>query len=199
MNENVIYQNYEITPESRQKLNGHPSFLVWLTGLSGSGKSTLADQVEAYFHEKGKHTYTLDGDNTRQGLNADLGFSEEDRRENLRRVAQTANLMVDAGLLTFAAFISPLKENRELVKEIVGADNYVEIYVKASVETCEKRDVKGLYKKARQGEIKDFTGISAPFDEPQNPDLTVDTEQNSSEVCLDEIVKKIESKLEAFK
>jgi adenylylsulfate kinase len=195
MNKNVIHQDYEVSLESRQKLNGHRSFLVWLTGLSGSGKSTLADKAEAYFHNKGKHTFTLDGDNTRKRLNADLGFSKEDREENLRRVAETANLMVDAGMLTFAAFISPLNQNRETVKKIVGADNYLEIYVKASVETCEKRDVKGLYKKARKGEIKDFTGISAPYEEPENPDLVVDSEKEPEDDCLKKIIELIEDRL----
>lgn len=196
MNSNIHKQNFKIDCDDRNELNGHKSFLVWFTGLSGSGKSTLSNAVEQAIFQKGVHTYALDGDNTRMGLNKDLGFNSADRTENIRRVAEVANLMVDAGLVVFASFISPYQKDRDMVKSIVGEENYVEIYVNTSVEECEKRDVKGLYQKARTGEIEHFTGISAPYEAPANPDIAIDTAGTSIESSIEPILRLIEEKLE---
>lgn len=184
---NIFDQEYQISIEERKKANGHNSFLLWFTGLSGSGKSTIANKVEQELYNQGIKTYTLDGDNIRKGLNNDLSFSPEDRTENIRRIAETASLMIDAGLVVLAAFVSPYKKDRENIKNIVKDINFVEIYVNTSVEECERRDVKGLYKKARAGEIKNMTGISAPYEAPDNPDIEILTEHES----VDEAVKKI--------
>ena len=167
MSENIFKQDFQVTQKEREGLHQHPGKLIWFTGLSGSGKSTLANALEKYWHDQGLHTYVLDGDNIRRGVNRDLDFTPEGRAENLRRIAEIGKLFVDAGILTIAAFVSPLIKDRSSIKEIVGADHFVEVYIKASVETCEKRDVKGLYKKARSGEISNFTGISAPYEEPK--------------------------------
>lgn len=196
MNKNVIQQNYNITVNERRQQNKHNSLLIWFTGLSGSGKSTLANQVEVALHEQGLRTYVLDGDNIRRGLNTDLDFTPEGRKENLRRIAETAKLFIDAGVVTLAAFISPLQKDRENIKQIVGEDNFIEIYVKASVEACEKRDVKGLYQKARDGEIKNFTGISAPYEEPKNPDVVVNSEKETIAESIQIIMDQIKTKLE---
>ena len=196
MNKNVIQQDYNVSVEHRRKQNKHNSLLIWFTGLSGSGKSTLANQVEVALHEHGLRTYVLDGDNIRRGLNTDLDFTPEGRKENLRRIAETAKLFIDAGVVTLAAFISPLQKDRENIKQIVGEDNFIEIYVKASVEACEKRDVKGLYQKARDGEIKNFTGISAPYEEPKNPDVVVNSEKQTIAESIQIIMDQIKTKLE---
>ncbi len=191
----TIKHDYKITKSNREKLHGHSTYLLWFTGLSGSGKSTLANLVEIALHEKGISTCILDGDNIRQGINKDLSFSPEDRTENIRRIAEISNLMLNAGLLTLAAFVSPYIKDREGVKQIVGADNFVEIYVNTSIEECERRDVKGLYKKAKKGEIKNMTGISAPYEAPVNPDLEVVTDGHSIEenvkIILEFITKKL--------
>ena len=196
MNKNVIQQDYNVSVEHRRKQNKHNSLLIWFTGLSGSGKSTLANQVEVALHEQGLRTYVLDGDNIRRGLNTDLDFTPEGRKENLRRIAEAAKLFIDAGVVTLAAFISPLQKDREKIKQIVGEENFIEIYVKASVEACEKRDVKGLYQKARNGEIKNFTGISAPYEEPKNPDVVVNSEKETIEESIQIIMDQIKTKLE---
>ncbi|MBW2961531.1 adenylyl-sulfate kinase [Mesonia aestuariivivens] len=196
MNKNVIQQDYSINVKNRQQQNQHNSLLIWFTGLSGSGKSTLANQVEVTLHQQDLKTYVLDGDNIRRGLNKDLGFTPEDRKENLRRIAETAKLFIDAGVVTLAAFISPLQKDRDKIKQIVGKENFIEIYVKASVEACEKRDVKGLYQKARNGEIKNFTGISAPYEEPENPDIIVNSEEQTIKESIQLIMDKIKTKLE---
>ncbi|MEZ5050609.1 MAG: adenylyl-sulfate kinase [Saprospiraceae bacterium] len=185
MGKNVFDQSYAVNKVKRRKENGHNSFLILFTGLSGSGKSTIANHVEIELFKKGIHTYSLDGDNIRMGICNDLGFSEADRNENLRRIAEVSKLMIDAGMVTLAAFVSPYKKSREMIKNIVGSSNYIEIYVNTSIETCETRDVKGLYAKARSGEIKDFTGISSPYEIPDNPDGTV----NSDNMTLDEAVQ----------
>jgi len=196
MNKNVIQQDYNVSVEHRRKQNKHNSLLIWFTGLSGSGKSTLANQVEVALHEQGLRTYVLDGDNIRRGLNTDLDFTPEGRKENLRRIAEAAKLFIDAGVVTLAAFISPLQRDREKIKQIVGKENFIEIYVKASVEACEKRDVKGLYQKARNGEIKNFTGISAPYEEPENPDVVVNSEKETIAESIQIIMDQIKTKLE---
>ena len=174
---NVVKQTYKVTVEQRRKQSGHNSFVIWLFGLSGSGKSTIANALEQALFDEGKRTYVLDGDNLRFGINQNLGFSSEDRTENQRRVAEIAKLMVDAGTITIAAFISPLSCDREMVKAIVGKENFFEVFVNTPISECEKRDVKGLYKKARAGVIQNFTGISAVFEKPEGDILTIDTSQ----------------------
>ena len=192
----IIKHNYQVTKSDRNKLNNHNSFLMWFTGLSGSGKSTIANLVELELHKKGIETYVLDGDNIRKGINKDLTFAPEDRTENIRRIAEIANLMVEAGNVVLAAFVSPYKKDRENVKNILKNSNFVEIYVNTSVEECEKRDVKGLYKKARAGEIKNMTGISAPYEAPENPDLEIITENLTIEQSVNEVLKYIQPKLQ---
>ncbi|MDC8004598.1 adenylyl-sulfate kinase [Aureisphaera galaxeae] len=195
MQENVIPHNFSVDREMRKSIKGHGSFLLWFTGLSGSGKSTIANAVEKALVDKGIHTYILDGDNVRKGLNNNLTFSPEDRKENIRRIAEVANLMVDAGLVTLAAFVSPYEKDRENIKNILGADNYVEIFVNTPIEECERRDVKGLYAKARAGEIKDFTGVNAPYEAPQSPDVEIDTTKVTVEESVATIIAYIENKL----
>ncbi len=195
MKENIISHEYQISVNDRRSLNGHNSFLIWFTGLSGSGKSTIANVVEQKLFKQGIKTYTLDGDNIRKGINNDLTFSPEDRTENIRRIAETANLMVEAGLVVLAAFVSPYKKDRENIKSIVKDVNFVEVYVNTSIEECERRDVKGLYKKARAGEIKNMTGISAPYEAPENPDIEILTENESVENASKRIVDFINQKL----
>jgi adenylylsulfate kinase len=182
---NVVWHNATVTRERRESQNGHSGGLFWFTGLSGAGKSTLAHSVEEMLHLKGYRTFVLDGDNVRHGLCADLSFSDEDRKENIRRVGHMAMLYVEAGIIVLTAFISPFRADRDNVRKIGGAD-FHEIYCKCRLETCEDRDVKGLYKRARAGEIPDFTGISSPYEEPEFADLTVDTETHL-ENCTTEV------------
>ncbi|HSI70477.1 MAG TPA: adenylyl-sulfate kinase [Gillisia sp.] len=184
---NNIPQDYYVTRELRSKLKGHNPLVVWFTGLSGSGKSTIANHVEKELYLMGIQTYTLDGDNIRGGLNKNLGFTEEDRTENLRRIAEVAKLFLDSGTVVLSAFITPLESQREMIKRIVGEEKFVEVFVKTTLEECERRDVKGLYKKAREGEIKDFTGISSPFEIPENSDVILNTEEED----IKELVQKI--------
>lgn len=195
MGKNIIPHDYQISIKDRRKSNKHSSFLLWFTGLSGSGKSTIANVVEQKLHKKGIKTFTLDGDNIRKGINKDLTFEPEDRTENIRRIAEVANLMINAGLVTLAAFVSPYKKDRENIRSIVKDVNFVEIFVNTSVEECERRDVKGLYQKARAGEIKNMTGISAPYEAPENPDIEIKTENESVEAAADRIVDYITPKL----
>jgi adenylylsulfate kinase len=195
MSKNIIPHDYQISVNDRRKSNQHNSFLLWFTGLSGSGKSTIANVVEQKLHQKGIKTFTLDGDNIRKGINNDLTFSPQDRTENIRRIGEVANLMVNAGLVTLAAFVSPYKKDRENIRNIVKDINFVEIYINTSIEECERRDVKGLYKKARAGEIKNMTGISAPYEEPENPDIEIKTEQMSIEESVHKILDYINIKL----
>ena len=192
---NIIQHNYSISKADRKKLNKHNSFLIWFTGLSGSGKSTLANALEYKLHQEGISTYALDGDNIRKGINRGLTFSPKDRTENIRRIAEIANLFIDAGTIVLGAFVSPYKKDRENIKNIVGNSNFVEIFVNTSIEECEKRDVKGLYKKARAGEIKDFTGINAPYEAPENPDIEVITDNLTIEESAEIIFKKINKKI----
>ena len=195
MSLNITKHTYKITKSNRKQQHGHKTYLIWFTGLSGSGKSTLANLVEIALHKKGLSTYILDGDNIRQGINKDLSFTPEDRTENIRRIAEISNLMLDAGVLTLAAFISPYIKDREGVQKIVKAENLIEIYVNTSLEECERRDVKGLYKKARTGEVKNMTGISAPYEAPVNPDLEVITDGSSIEENVKTILEFITLKL----
>jgi len=195
MSLNLVKHNYKTTKAQREEQHGHKAYLVWFTGLSGSGKSTLANLVEIALHTRGLSTYILDGDNIRQGINKDLSFAPEDRTENIRRIAEISNLMLDAGVITLAAFVSPYIKDRQEVQQIVGTDNFIEIFVNTSLEECERRDVKGLYKKARSGEIKNMTGISAPYEEPTNPDLEVITDGHSIKESVEIIINFINKKL----
>ena len=190
----VIWHESDVMKQDRQQLKGHKSAIIWFTGLSGSGKSTISVALESLLHEKGIHAYRLDGDNIRHGLNRNLGFSQADRTENIRRIGEVSKLMVDAGLLTLTAFISPYQEDREQVRQIVEPDEFIEVYVKASLKTCEERDPKGLYKKARLGEIKNFTGIDAPYEEPKDPELVIDTDQLSIEEAVEVILTYLKRK-----
>jgi adenylylsulfate kinase len=172
---NVHWHERNITKQDREKINNHRGACLWFTGLSGSGKSTIAIEVENILFDKGVKTYVLDGDNIRHGLNKDLGFSPEDREENIRRIGEVAHLFVDAGILVMTAFISPYKSDRQKVRKLMSDGEFIEIYVKCDLDVCEERDPKGLYKKARAGEIKEFTGISAPYEEPEKAELVIDT------------------------
>ncbi|RAK12449.1 adenylylsulfate kinase [Halanaerobium saccharolyticum] len=185
MVDNIKWHSGEIDKAAREELLGQKGMVLWFTGLSGSGKSTIAVEVEKELYWRGKASYRLDGDNLRFGLNQDLGFTAEDRIENIRRIGEVAALFADAGLITLASFISPYKAGREAARQAAGKENFKEIYVKADVETCAERDPKGLYARARKGEIENFTGISAPYEEPENPDLVVDTKSLSLEQSVE--------------
>ena len=171
----------------KEELLNQKSKVIWMTGLSGSGKTTIAKEVEKYLHSQGILSQLLDGDNIRVGISNNLSFSAQDRTENIRRIAEVSKLFMNCGVVTINCFISPTIEIRNIAKEIIGAENLIEVYINASLETCESRDVKGLYKKARKGEIKDFTGISAPFEAPENPDLEI----NTTQLSIDESVQKV--------
>lgn len=185
---NTVWHQSTVSRDMRQKQNGHRAVILWFTGLSGSGKSTLAHAVEDRLHHIGCNTFVLDGDNVRHGLCADLGFSQEDRIENIRRIGEVCKLYIDAGVIALTAFISPFRVDRQRVRQMVGAGDFVEVYVAAPLELCESRDVKGLYKKAREGKIKDFTGISSPYEEPIYPDLEVNTGSQSLEESVDRVI-----------
>ncbi len=184
---NITWHLGEVDQAKREAMKGHQGAVLWFTGLSGSGKSTLANAVELALHNRGCHTYILDGDNVRHGLNKNLTFSDEDRMENIRRIGEVARLFSDAGILTLTAFISPFRSDRAVVRELLG-DRFVEVHVKASVEVCESRDPKGLYQKARAGEIKDFTGISSPYEAPESPEISVDTGELSIEDSVAQVI-----------
>ncbi len=188
----IIPHEHEITKEDRRRLNGHGSLILWFTGLPSSGKSTLANELEKKLIQLSKRTYILDGDNVRMGLCKDLGFSEEDRAENIRRIGEVSKLFVDSGHIVLSAFVSPYRRDRDAVRELVEEGEFVEIFVDAPVEVCEERDVKGLYKKAREGVIKGFTGIDDPYEEPLNPEVVIRTH----ETAIDQGVKEILSYLE---
>ncbi|SCW85463.1 adenylylsulfate kinase [Paenibacillus tianmuensis] len=185
---NIVWHHGVIGRRERQRINGHGSFALWLTGLSGSGKSSIAVELENRLYHEGIRTYILDGDNIRHGLNNNLGFSPEDRKENLRRVGEVAKLFVDAGVISIAAFISPYNEDRSMVRSMFAANEFIEIYVSCSLEQCEVRDPKGLYKRARAGEIRQFTGISAPYEVPLSPELVVETDKYSVHDCVNLII-----------
>jgi len=184
----IIPHGHTITKENRHEMMGHKSCILWYTGLSGSGKSTLANAVEAKLFDMGLHTYILDGDNIRMGLNKGLGFSDEDRKENIRRIGEVSKLFVDAGVLVSTAFISPFCSDRDMVRSIMKTGEFVEIYVDAPLDVCEQRDPKGLYKKARAGEIKQFTGIDSPYEAPEKPELDIKTGEKSVEDCANEVI-----------
>ncbi len=190
----IIPHNYKLGQADKESRQGHKAACLWFTGLSGSGKSTIANAVEQALFAEGFHTYILDGDNIRNGINKDLDFSESGRNENIRRIGEVAKLFCDAGIVVLAAFVSPFKKDREILKSLMG-DQFYEIYVDAPVEVCEQRDVKGLYKKARAGEISNFTGISSPFEAPENPDIHIRTHEESIEASTLKVVNYITSKL----
>lgn len=185
---NVVWHHATVTRERRENLNGHPGVILWFTGLSGAGKSTLAHAVEERLHQLGCRTFVFDGDNVRHGLCSDLGFSVEDRSENIRRIGEMTKLFLEAGIISLTAFISPRRRDRERVRSLVPHGDFLEIYCRTPIEICEARDVKGLYKKARSGEIKDFTGISAPYEVPEDPELVVETGSRSLDECVAAVV-----------
>jgi len=189
----------KVSADARQELLGQKPLLVWFTGLSGSGKSTLAVALEAELHARGFKTYLLDGDNIRSGLNRNLSFTDEDRVENIRRIAEVSKLFVDAGMIVLSAFISPFEADRQQVKSIVGHGNYLEVYVDTPLEVCEQRDVKGLYKKARTGEVKNFTGIDSPYEVPTSPDVVMRTVEMSVEQAIDRLLEVILPRVDAGK
>lgn len=186
-----IYPITMMTREDKENLLGQRGIMVWFTGLSGSGKSTVALGVERELHRQGILCRILDGDNIRTGINNNLGFSAEDRRENIRRIAEVGKLFVQTGIVTLACFVSPTNDIRQLARDIIGADDFLEVYVSTPIEECERRDVKGLYARARRGEVKDFTGISAPFEAPLYPSLSIDTSRHSLEDCVQKVVQLI--------
>lgn len=191
---NLTYHPTRVSKKHKNEKFKHNSPVVWLTGLSGSGKSTIANALEQVLFDRGVKTQVLDGDNIRMGLNKDLGFSDDDRKENMRRISEVAKLFSDSGTLTITAFISPFIEDRKKCKEIIGEDNFIEVFVDAGLEVCENRDPKGLYKKARAGEIKNFTGIDSVYEEPMHPDMVVESGKFSIEQCVLKIVTQLEIK-----
>jgi adenylylsulfate kinase len=191
---NVVWHAATISRSDREAQNNHKSAILWFTGLSGAGKSTLAHAVEDRLHQMGCRTFVIDGDNVRHGLCGDLGFSAEDRTENIRRVGEVAKLFTEAGVLALTAFISPFRADRDRVRNMVNAGDFVEIYCDADLSVCEERDVKGLYQKARAGQIPEFTGISSPYEAPDNPEVVVKTGTQSLETCVDEVIQALAQK-----
>ena len=190
---NIIYHQASVTRQRRNKLNNHRSVVLWFTGLSGSGKSTLAHSLEEKLFQKGCKTFVLDGDNVRHGLNSNLDFSEAGRTENIRRISEVSKLMLESGLIVMTAFISPINKDRGEARQLISNEDFIEIYCKASIETCETRDVKGLYKRARAGEITNYTGIDSPYEVPENPELTIDTDNQSLEESVSTILSFLKS------
>ncbi|MBF0165917.1 MAG: adenylyl-sulfate kinase [Magnetococcales bacterium] len=185
---NAVWQELSVTRADRERKNGHRGTIIWFTGLSGSGKSTMIHALEKRLHDAGRHTYALDGDNVRHGLCGDLGFSNQDRVENIRRIGEVAKLMLDAGLIVLCGFISPFAADRQRVRNLVAPGDFLEIHCECSLEICEQRDVKGLYRKARAGLIPEFTGISSPYEAPEHPELRLDTGNASVDVCVDRVL-----------
>jgi len=188
ISKNVQWQHVQVSRQEREKQNAHRSCIIWLTGLSGAGKSTLAQALDQYLFQHGMRSFVLDGDNVRHGLCGDLGFSNDDRVENIRRVGEVAKLFLDAGVVVIAAFISPFRQDRARVRALVGDQDFIEIYCRCPLDVCEERDVKGLYQKARSGSIPNFTGLTSPYEEPESPELVVDTSKQSIEQSVGEIV-----------
>ena len=191
---NIIYHNASVTRRRRNQLNKHKSVVIWFTGLSGSGKSTLAHAVEEILFNKGCRTFVLDGDNVRHGLSSNLDYSNKDRKENIRRIGEVTKLMMKAGLIIMTAFISPFKEDRIAVRNLIHDGDFIELYCKASLETCEERDLKGFYKRARAGEIKNYTGIDSPYEVPNNPELIIDTDKETLDESVSRIVSFLQTK-----
>ncbi len=194
MTNHITWHDTSVTVEERRLRNKHHSFVLWFTGLSGSGKSTIANALAAELFSKNINTYVLDGDNIRHGLNKDLGFSDDDRKENIRRIAEVSKLFVDNGTITITAFISPFREDRESARSILPEGEFIEVYIKCPLQACEERDPKGLYKKARNGEIPSFTGIDSPYEEPLQPELTIDTEGLSVQQSVAQIVHYLQGR-----
>jgi adenylylsulfate kinase len=190
----IVRHHGTVTRERRENLSGHRGAVVWFTGLSGSGKSTVAHVVEEKLHSMGCHTYVFDGDNVRHGLCAGLGFSPQDRSENIRRISEMVKLFLDAGVLALTAFISPFARDRHTVRDLIGPGDFIEIHCRCPLEVCEQRDVKGMYKRARVGEIKEFTGISSPYENPENPDLVLDTDKFSIKECAERVIQLLKKK-----
>lgn len=187
--DHISWHHASVTRDRREIQNGHRSFIVWFTGLSGSGKSTLAHALEESLYRMGCRTFVFDGDNVRHGLNSDLAFSNEDRKENIRRIGEMCKLFVEAGTIALTAFISPFRHDRNMIRALVNEADFIEVYCDCSLETCEQRDVKGLYAKARRGEIAEFTGISAPYEKPADPELVINTNKASVEGCIEKVLK----------
>jgi adenylylsulfate kinase len=194
-NNNVTWHHASVTRERREAQNGHTSYVLWFTGLSGAGKSTLAHAVEEQLYQMGCRTFVFDGDNVRHGLNRKLGFSKEDRKENIRRIGEMCKLFVEAGIIALTAFISPYKKDREMVRTIIREGDFIEVYCECGLDICEQRDVKGMYAKARRGEIPEFTGISASYEVPENPDIIVNTGQSTLEECVNTIIEYLTDKM----
>ena len=191
MSTNLTWHEAAIQKEERQQKNGYEGKIVWFTGLSASGKSTIANTFSRRLFDLNRQVYVLDGDNIRQGLNSDLGFGDEARKENIRRIGEVAKLFIDSGQYVLTAFISPFREDRQTVRDLVGEGEFIEVYVKCSIEACEERDPKGLYKKARKKEIPSFTGISSPYEEPLNPEIVLNSEKYSVEECVEQLLKEL--------
>ncbi|HEU0126214.1 MAG TPA: adenylyl-sulfate kinase [Flavobacterium sp.] len=191
MDSNIVWLNHKVTPEDRAKIKNQKPCMLWLTGLSGSGKSTIANALESYLNQNGFHTVLLDGDNLRFGLNKDLGFSPEDRSENIRRIGEVGKLFVEAGVIVIASLISPFLKDRKMVRELFSENEFIEVYISTPLGVCESRDPKGLYKKARIGEIPNFTGIGSPYEEPVNPEIKIDTNIYDVSSSINIIVKKM--------
>ena len=194
MSTNIVWHEASIKKEQRREKNGHSSFILWFTGLSASGKSSVANAFAHRLFEEDKQAFVLDGDNIRHGLNSDLGFDEVSRKENIRRIGEVAKLFVEGGQIVLTAFISPYREDRQVVRNLVQEGEFIEVFVKCSVEACEKRDPKGLYKKARNNEIPNFTGITAPYEEPVNPEIILDTENQTIEECVEQLQSILKEK-----
>ncbi|MBT2648908.1 adenylyl-sulfate kinase [Bacillus sp. ISL-34] len=191
---NVTWHETSLTKELRRKQNGHESKVLWFTGLSGSGKSTIANAVAKELYNRNIRNYVLDGDNIRHGLNKDLGFSEGDRTENIRRIGEVSKLFVDSGQFVLTAFISPFRADRQIVRDLLEEGEFIEVYIKCPIEECEVRDPKGLYDKARKGIIKDFTGIDSPYEEPEQPEIILESDQYSIEECVDQVIGYLKAK-----
>ncbi len=192
--ENLTWHGGEVSRADRERAHGHRGATLWLTGLSGSGKSTLAGRLDAKLHARGCVTYVLDGDNVRHGLNRDLGFAPEERKENIRRIGEVAKLFTDAGVIVLTAFISPYRDDRAQARALLPEGDFIEVHVDADLDTCESRDPKGLYKKARAGEIRGFTGIDAPYEAPASPEVRVDTSVQNPDACADQVIAWLEAK-----
>lgn len=190
---NIVWHNTSVSKEDRESLLNQKGIVLWFTGLSGAGKSTVANALSVELHNNSYFTYLLDGDNLRHGLNSNLGFSKEDREENIRRVKEVANLFADAGIITLATFISPFRKDRDSIRELLGG-RFVEVFVDCDLEVCEDRDPKGLYKKARTGLIKDFTGIDSPYEKPENPEITINTHKSTIDECVEQIIEYLKAK-----